>query len=135
MPRWSTGRVTLLGDACHAMLPFMAQGAAQAMEDGVTLAALPSNLGSPAAVPEALRVYESVRGPRVTRVQRMSSDNRARLNMPDGPAQQARDAQLASGTTDIFFSAWDWLYRHDPKVALMQTHRTDLHRNRNRDPA
>jgi hypothetical protein len=39
MPRWSRGRVTLLGDACHAMLPCLAQGAAQAMEDGVTLAA------------------------------------------------------------------------------------------------
>ena len=37
--RWSVGRVTLLGDACHAMLPFMAQGAAQAIEDGATLAA------------------------------------------------------------------------------------------------
>src|SRR5262249_45034678 len=37
--RWSLGRVTLLGDACHPMLPFMAQGAAQAMEDGVTLTA------------------------------------------------------------------------------------------------
>ena len=38
MARWSIGRVTLLGDACHAMLPFMAQGAAQAIEDGATLA-------------------------------------------------------------------------------------------------
>jgi salicylate hydroxylase len=135
MPRWSRGRVTLLGDACHAMLPFPAQGAAQAMEDGVTLAALLSNLGSPASVPDALGVYESVRRPRVTRVQRMASDNKTRLHLPDGPAQQARDAQLASGTTDIFFSAWEWLYRHDPEAALTQTHRTILHRNRNRDPA
>ena len=39
LPRWSRGRVTLLGDACHPMLPFMAQGAAQALEDGATLAA------------------------------------------------------------------------------------------------
>ena len=38
LPRWSVGRVTLLGDACHPMLPFIAQGAAQAMEDGATLA-------------------------------------------------------------------------------------------------
>ena len=135
MPRWSRGRVTILGDACHAMLPFLAQGAAQAMEDGVTLAALLSNLGSPAEVPEALRTYESVRRPRVTRVQRMASDNKARLHMPDGPAQQARDAELANGTTDIFFSAWEWLYRHDPEAARTQTYRTDLHRNRNRDPA
>jgi salicylate hydroxylase len=135
MPRWSSGRVTLLGDACHAMLPFLAQGAAQAMEDGVTLATLLSNLDSRAAVPDALRVYESVRRPRVTRVQHMASDNKTRLNMPDGPGQRARDAELAKGTTDIFFSAWEWLYQYNPEAALRSTHRTDLHRNRNRDPA
>ena len=39
LERWSVGRVTLLGDACHPMLPFMAQGAAQAVEDGATLTA------------------------------------------------------------------------------------------------
>ncbi len=39
LPRWSVGRATLLGDACHPMYPFMAQGAAQAIEDGATLAA------------------------------------------------------------------------------------------------
>ena len=37
LPRWSVGRVTLLGDAAHPMLPFMAQGAAQALEDGASL--------------------------------------------------------------------------------------------------
>jgi len=48
MPRWSRGRVTLLGDACHAMLPFLAQGAAQAMEDGVTLArCCPTSIRAP----------------------------------------------------------------------------------------
>jgi 2-polyprenyl-6-methoxyphenol hydroxylase-like FAD-dependent oxidoreductase len=39
LPRWSVGRITLLGDACHPMLPFTGQGAAQAVEDGATLAA------------------------------------------------------------------------------------------------
>ena len=39
LPRWSVGRVTLLGDACHPMYPFMGQGAAQAIEDGAALAA------------------------------------------------------------------------------------------------
>src|SRR5213079_1408259 len=39
LPRWSVGRTTLLGDACHPMYPFMGQGAAQAIEDGATLAA------------------------------------------------------------------------------------------------
>jgi salicylate hydroxylase len=63
MPQCSRGRVTLLGDACHAMLPYLAQGAAQAMEDGVTLAALLSNLDLPAAVPEALRASSYGRRP------------------------------------------------------------------------
>ena len=40
LPQWSDGRVTLLGDACHPMLPFMAQGAAQSIEDGAALASL-----------------------------------------------------------------------------------------------
>jgi salicylate hydroxylase len=110
------------------------QGAAQAMEDGVILATLLSSLDLP-GIPEALRVYGSVRRPRIARVQHMASDNKARLHMPDGPAQRARDAELASGTTDISFSAWDWLYQYNPEAALTQTHRTTLHRNRNRDPA
>ncbi|MBF9133632.1 FAD-dependent monooxygenase, partial [Plantactinospora sp. S1510] len=45
LPRWSSGRVTLLGDACHPMLPFMAQGAAQAIEDGATLTACLTGAG------------------------------------------------------------------------------------------
>ena len=39
LERWTAGRVALLGDSCHAMLPFMAQGAVQSIEDGATLAA------------------------------------------------------------------------------------------------
>src|SRR5262249_45428515 len=62
LPRWSVGRVTLLGDACHPMLPFMAQGAAQAIEDGATLAAILARDGT--NVPAALRAYEAVRLPR-----------------------------------------------------------------------
>src|SRR5262249_25800734 len=62
LPRWSVGRVTLLGDACHPMLPFMAQGAAQAIEDGATLAAI--LVRDATNVPAALRAYEAVRQPR-----------------------------------------------------------------------
>lgn len=61
--RWSVGRVTLLGDAAHAMLPYMGQGAAMAMEDGVVLARCLASLDDPAA---ALAVYESARKPRTT---------------------------------------------------------------------
>jgi 2-polyprenyl-6-methoxyphenol hydroxylase-like FAD-dependent oxidoreductase len=60
--RWSHGRITLLGDACHAMLPFMAQGAAQAIEDGATLATCLA--AATRDIPGALRHYEALRLPR-----------------------------------------------------------------------
>jgi salicylate hydroxylase len=112
MAHWSVGRVTLLGDACHAMLPFMAQGAAQAIEDGATLAACLSEIGAQ-NVPEALRRYETLRLPRTSRVQGLSEANKARFHLPDGPAQQARDAEMTRGTTDWSLKAIAWLYGYD----------------------
>jgi salicylate hydroxylase len=112
MSRWSVGRVTLLGDACHAMLPFMAQGAAQAIEDGATLAACLSNIDT-RHVPQALNRYERLRRPRATRVQGLSEDNKRRFHLPDGPGQLERDAEMARGTTDWSLNAVDWLYGHD----------------------
>jgi salicylate hydroxylase len=95
MSRWSVGRVTLLGDACHAMLPFMAQGAAQAIEDGAALAACLSNIDT-RHVPQALNRYERLRPPRATRVQGLSEGNKQRFHLPDGPAQLERDAEMAA---------------------------------------
>ena len=77
LERWSVGRVTLLGDACHAMLPFMAQGAAQAIEDGATLTACLA--GAEKDIPAALRRYERLRLPRASRLQAMSTDNKTAL--------------------------------------------------------
>jgi salicylate hydroxylase len=114
LERWSVGRVTLLGDACHAMLPFMAQGAAQAIEDGATLAACLAEAGSD--IPEALRRYERLRIPRTSRMQAMSAANKTRFHLPDGPAQEERDAQMATGTTDFTFNAVAWIYEHDAAV-------------------
>lgn len=111
--RWSAGRVTLLGDACHAMLPFFAQGAAQAIEDGATLAACLAAAGSDLAA--ALRRYETVRIPRAIRLQAISTSNKTRFHLPDGPEQQERDAQMAAGSTDWSFDAVGWLYNHDPR--------------------
>ena len=111
LARWSVGRTTLLGDACHPMYPFMGQGAAQAIEDGAALAAcLAAGEGDPA---EALRRYEQLRLPRVTRLQQMSRANKTRFHMPDGPAQQARDAEW-SRAGDRSPDALRWLYEHDP---------------------
>ena len=112
LPRWSCGRVTLLGDACHPMLPFMAQGAAQALEDG---AALTSCLTQPEdrSIPESLLLYETVRKPRASRLQSLSEVNQTRWHLPDGAAQRERDEQMAGGAADFSISAVDWIYAHD----------------------
>jgi salicylate hydroxylase len=112
LPRWSIGRVTLLGDACHPMYPFMAQGAAQAIEDGAALTTLLSAGGDPVA---ALRRYEQIRLPRVTRLQQMSRANKYRYHMPDGPEQQARDAQMTA-TRERAPETMQWLFGFDASV-------------------
>ena len=93
------------------MLPFMAQGAAQAIEDGATLAACLAKLGQD--VPEALRHYERRRLPRTARVQAMSANNKIRFHLRDGPEQVARDAEMAKSVTDWSLSNVAWLYGHD----------------------
>jgi len=113
LPRWSVGRVTLLGDACHPMLPFMGQGAAQAIEDAATLTAC---LRKHNDITVALKLYETRRLPRASRLQAMSQTNKLRFHLPDGPAQQQRDAQMGSGSTDWSLAAIAWLYEHDAAV-------------------
>ena len=74
MARWSDGRVTLLGDAAHPMVPFMAQGACMAIEDAVLLARALGDADR-AAVPAALTAYEDARRDRTAAVQRGSLAN------------------------------------------------------------
>jgi len=114
LPRWSAGRVTLLGDSCHPMLPFMGQGAAMAIEDAAALKTCLVEL--PGDFPAALRRYERQRLPRATHLQAMSAENKARFHMPDGPAQRERDAEMARGATDWSLAAIAWLYEHDAEV-------------------
>ncbi len=74
LPRWSEGRVVLLGDACHPMTPYMAQGAAAALEDAAVLA----RCLEPAAgegLEQALELYEATRKPRTSVIQAKSSTN------------------------------------------------------------
>jgi len=73
LPRWSTARVSLLGDACHPMMPFMAQGAGQAIEDAVVLSRALS--AEPASSADALRAYENTRRGRTARIQIGSRGN------------------------------------------------------------
>jgi salicylate hydroxylase len=100
--RWHRGRIALVGDAAHPMLPFLAQGAAQAIEDGATLAAHVRD-------PDGLARYEALRHPRVDRVLAAVRETAGRLHLPDGPRQRERDRRLAaSGLSDQ-----DWLYGWD----------------------
>ena len=110
LEQWSAGRVTLLGDACHAMLPFMAQGAAMAIEDGATLAAC---LAADGDAVGALARYDALRVPRATKLQSLSTTNKTRFHLPDGPEQRARDEEMAAGSTDWSFKAVAWIYEHD----------------------
>lgn len=110
LPRWSVGRTTLLGDACHPMYPFMGQGAAMAIEDGAALAACLRAITNPA---DALLHYERLRQPRVTRLQQMSRANKTRFHLPDGPDQALRDAEWAD-VGDRSPDALRWLYEFDP---------------------
>lgn len=77
---WYQGRVVLLGDACHPMLPFMAQGAAMAIEDAYVLAeSVMKN-----SLPDALACYEIGRKSRATSIQNMSKNNAALYHMHGG---------------------------------------------------
>jgi salicylate hydroxylase/6-hydroxynicotinate 3-monooxygenase len=74
LPNWSKGRVTLLGDACHPMTPYMASGAAMALEDAVVLSRCLADEDFE-DIETALRTYEAVRKPRASAVQAGSSAN------------------------------------------------------------
>jgi salicylate hydroxylase len=104
LDRYADGRIALLGDAAHAMLPFFAQGAAQAVEDAFALAACLRDVDR-TAVPDALARYDTLRRPRASRVQLMSRGREVRNHLPDGPEQQRRDAELARGDP-LRDSAW-----------------------------
>jgi salicylate hydroxylase len=111
---WSHGRVTLMGDACHPMLPFMAQGAAQAIEDAATLAICLKDVVH-SRIPEALQRYEALRRPRTTKVQEISLANATTFHLPDGPKQQERDAQMSARSAGRANSI-AWLYGHDAEA-------------------
>ena len=108
LERWSDGRIALLGDAAHAMLPFFAQGAAQAIEDAAVLAECLKRADR-GTVPDALQRYQELRLPRASEVQLMSRGREVRNHLPDGATQLERDAELARGDP-LRQSAWLYGY-------------------------
>jgi salicylate hydroxylase len=104
--RWSSDRVTLLGDAVHATLPYMAQGAAMAIEDA---AALARALDFDAPLAEQLAIYHRHRAPRTARVIRESDEMGELYHIAD--AASMRQAFIER---DIARSRNEWLYPYDP---------------------
>ncbi|GIK00073.1 hypothetical protein Aspvir_004088 [Aspergillus viridinutans] len=104
LPLWTKGSVTLLGDACHPTLPYLAQGAAMAVEDGAMLGMLLYHIASSqdykSKIPQALKLYEDIRKSRTARNVQGAIRNRGAFHLADGILQRLRDLVLRwSGLT------------------------------------
>jgi salicylate hydroxylase len=109
--RWGEGPVTMLGDAVHPMLPFLAQGGAMAIEDaevlGTCLAAMPND------IPGAMRSYERQRRVRTARTQRGARHNATSYHLGGAPAL-LRNMALATMGGARLMRRYDWLYGWQP---------------------
>ncbi len=103
---WQNGSdLVLIGDAAHAMMPFMAQGAAMAIEDAFVLA---RHLAA-ADVPDAIRTYEAERKPRIARLRKRADFNRM-VYHARGPVRVGRDLLMALRPSHSYMADLDWIY-------------------------
>jgi salicylate hydroxylase len=110
LPRWSRGAVTLVGDAAHPVLPYLAQGAAFAIEDAAMLAKyFAAGRNDPAT---AFHTYENARRPRATRLQN-TARRLGRIYHLRGPARLARNTALGLRSETATLRQFDWLYGVD----------------------
>jgi salicylate hydroxylase len=107
LPTWSAGRVTLMGDAAHPMLPYLAQGGALALEDAVVLAQCLA--AEPGAEARTLHAFEVLRRSRAQRVQAMSR-RQGRIYHLAPPWSWVRDAVLRVAPGAVLMARYDWLY-------------------------
>jgi salicylate hydroxylase len=119
MARWSVGRVTLLGDACHSMLPALAQGAIMAIEDGFVLARALTELGGD--IPSRLLRYERARQERTRRTVEGSADNIRRFHSPAlaDPASAHEYVEREWAGPNVA-SRYEWLFRYDVTTAALE---------------
>jgi salicylate hydroxylase len=112
MPRWSQGRITLLGDACHPTLPFLGQGAVMAIEDAYVVAACLATFRN--EPDRGFARYEEIRKERTASVVRKSHENRAHVFSPD-----LADGGALAGEVALYWQQQhvrerlDWLYHYD----------------------
>jgi salicylate hydroxylase len=112
--RWSTGPVALLGDAAHPMLPFLAQGAAMAIEDAAVAAQCLARQPSDAA--GALRTYCAIRRGRTRKVQDAAARNGVRYHLA-GPSSWLRDTAMRAMGGKHLLQHYDWIYDWRPPAA------------------
>lgn len=111
LPRWSVGNVTLLGDACHSTLPFLAQGGSMSVEDGYVLARCLDTLDD---IEIALKRYETARIERTTKIVLAAVDQKERLH-----GDALKNATTAKQHVDEKFNAermqalYDGIYSYD----------------------
>jgi len=116
MSRWTSGRVTLLGDACHSMVPFLAQGAVMAIEDGFVLARALTEGGSDVA--SRLLMYEGARRERTRRAVEGSADNIGRFhNRALADPAKAREYVEREWAGQNVASRYEWLFKYDVTAA------------------
>ena len=117
---WSSGRVTLLGDAAHAMLQYFAQGACMALEDAVCLADAVVLAGGDFEA--AFQRYQSERVLRTARVQIQSRAIGDFIYHPAGVAAALRNAEMRARTAEDWYRSLDWLYGHDASLRVSAGH-------------
>ena len=113
---WTRGRVTLLGDAAHPMLPYMAQGASQSIEDAVVLArCLAADRDDPR---RAIEAYAAHRQERTAAVQNASREASRVVRLTDPAEVQARNARLAE-SPEAPVDRFDWIWSYDAERAMV----------------
>jgi salicylate hydroxylase len=122
LTRWNVGRVTLLGDSAHAMVPFQAQGAAQAIMDAAALADTLKD-ATPSDVPTALDHYVHRRLTTATTIQTHSSQAGEDYHLPDGPEARSRNTRMANHATAHPFGPLAGAWAED-QTAPTHTRRT-----------
>jgi salicylate hydroxylase len=123
-----SGKLVLTGDAAHATVPYMALGAAMAVEDAAAMAATLKHVHSIEELSSAISIWTNTRMPRVERVHEASFANGLILHLSDGPVQRARDEAMNAEVEGKPFTEtpnqWadpvltEWAYRHDPVAEI-----------------